>query len=208
MDGLFTHIIEFILSLGEYLLYFFLFASSVVENVLPPVPGDTVTALGAYLAGTGRLSFISVYTATTFGSATGFMILFFFGRYLERGFFEGKNYSFFSKDKIADAEKWFLKYGYFVILFNRFMPGLRSVISIASGICGLKTVPVLFFSLLSAMLWNFIWIYAGYTIGNNWEAVRKGVTKLLESYNYAAGSLLFILLIIFLIKYFRKKSAD
>lgn len=208
MDELLAYIIEFMLPLGNYFIYLFLFISSVIENIFPPAPGDTITAFGAFLVGTGRLNFASVYAVTTLGSAAGFMILFFLGRYLERGFFEKKNYSFFSKDKMADAERWFHKYGYLVIVFNRFMPGLRSVISIVSGMSGLKTVPVLFLCFLSAMFWNLIWIYAGYTIGNNWDTVKTGVVELLECYNYAAGSIIFIICLVFLIKYFRKRSAD
>jgi membrane protein DedA with SNARE-associated domain len=208
MDEFLSRIIEFMLPLGNYLIYIFLFISSVIENIFPPAPGDTITAFGAFLVGTGRLNFVSVYAVTTLGSAAGFMILFFLGRYLERGFFEKKNYSFFPKDKMADAERWFQKYGYLVIVFNRFMPGLRSVISIVSGICGLRTVPVFFLCILSAMLWNLIWIYAGFTIGNNWDTVKTGVVELLECYNYAAGSLIFIVCMFLLIKYLRKKSAD
>ena len=115
MDELLSRIIEFILPLGNYFIYLFLFISSVIENIFPPAPGDTITAFGAFLVGTGRLNFLSVYAVTTLGSSAGFMILYFLGRYLERSFFERKNYSFFSRDKIADAEKWFYKFGYLVI---------------------------------------------------------------------------------------------
>jgi len=207
MDELLSRIIEFMLPLGNYLIYLFLFISSVIENIFPPAPGDTITAFGAFLVGTGRLNFLSVYAITTLGSASGFMILFFLGRYLERGFFEKKNYRFFSNDKIADAERWFRKYGYLVILFNRFMPGLRSVISIVSGMSGLRTVPVFVLCFTSAMFWNLIWIYAGYTIGNNWDTVRTGVVELLKCYNYAACLLISAVLIFLLIKYIRRRSA-
>lgn len=207
MESILSQIIDFIIPLGNYFLYFFLFISSVFENIFPPIPGDTITAFGAFLVGTGRLNFFLVYLATIAGSAAGFMILFFFGRFLEREFFMKRNYSFFSAEKIVSVENWFLKYGYFIIILNRFIPGLRSVISIASGISGLRTVPVFILSTISAMVWNLIWIYAGFAIGNNWDTVSAGVSKLLSSYNYTAGTVIAIISLFFIIKYFRKKSA-
>jgi len=208
MESFLSEIIEFLLPLGNYFLYFFLFISSVFENLIPPAPGDTITAFGAFLAGTGRLNFFMVYSVTTAGSVAGFMVLFFLGRFLEREFFVNKDYTFFPAEKIASAEKWFIKYGYFIVILNRFMPGLRSVISIASGICGLKTVPVFFLSLISAMVWNLIWIYAGFSIGDNWETVSSGISRLLSNYNYTAGTVLVIIILFFVVKYFRGKSAD
>lgn len=209
MENLLSQFIAFITPLGNHFIYFFLFISSVFENIFPPAPGDTIAAFGAFLAGTGRLNFFLVYLASTAGSVAGFMILFFFGKFLEREFFIKRNYSFFSTDKIEAVEKWFIKYGYIIIFLNRFLPGLRSVVSIASGFCGLKTVPVFFLSLISAMVWNFLWIYAGFAIGNNWETVSGGISRLLSGYNYTAGAVIIIVSLFFILRYFiRKKSSN
>lgn len=209
MENFLSQIIDFIVPLGNHFIYIFLFLSSIFENVFPPAPGDTIAAFGAFLAGKGRLNLFLVYLATIAGSGAGFMILFFFGKFLEKEFFVKRNFSFFSTEKIEAVEKWFIKYGYIIILLNRFLPGLRSVVSISSGFCGLKTVPVFFLSLISAMVWNLIWIYAGFTIGNNWEIVSAGISRLLSSYNYTAGAVIFIISLFFIIRYFiRKKLSD
>ena len=57
--------------------YLILFVSAYVENTFPPVPGDTVTVIGAYLITTGKLSFTGVWLSTTLGSVLGFMTMFF-----------------------------------------------------------------------------------------------------------------------------------
>ena len=208
MESYISQIIEFLMPLGNYFLYFFLFLSAVIENLFPPVPGDTITAFGAFLVGTGRLDFFLVYALTTAGSTAGFIILFFAGKFLEREFFVKKDFSFFPAEKIESAEKWFRKYGYLIVFLNRFMPGLRSVISIVSGICGLKIIPVFFLSLISAMVWNLIWIYSGFTIGDNWEAVQSGISKLLSNYNYTVGTVIVIIILYLTYKFFRKKSVS
>ena len=178
-----------------------------MENLIPPFPGDTITAFGAFLVGTGRLSLFGVYLSTTVGSSLGFIGLFLVGRYLGRRFFLKKDYRFFKRSQILKAEDWFRRYGYYLILINRFLPGIRSVISIAAGISGLKTSKVIFLSLISAALWNFIWIFMGYILGNNWGMVESKISAIFMRYNLAIF-LLFIALILALIikkKFVRKK---
>ena len=53
--------IEFIESIFNQInpitAYLILAFSAFTENVIPPIPGDTVVILGAYLVSTGRLEF-------------------------------------------------------------------------------------------------------------------------------------------------------
>ena len=199
METILEYILQALTSMDNRWIYFFLFASAVFENLFPPVPGDTITAFGAFLVGAGRLDFILVYIVTTLGSSTGFLLLYFFGAFLEREFFIEKDYKFFSAKSIIASEQWFRKYGYYVVVANRFLPGIRSVISLASGISQLSPLKVFVYCNISALAWNFIWIYTGYTLGNNWEVVRERFMSFVESYNIAAGILLASALAIYII---------
>lgn len=172
------------------LLYMFLFGSAVLENLFPPIPGDTITVFGAFLVGIGKLDFILVYAVTTLGSSVGFILLFYAGAFLEMEFFLNTRFRIFSSQKILQAEKWFNRYGYYIVIINRFLPGIRSVISIAAGISGLRGWKVFLLAMISAMGWNFIWIYSGYTLGNNWETVYGKISGIIKSYNAAAGALI------------------
>lgn len=183
---------------NELILYLLLFTSAVLENIFPPVPGDTITVLGAFFVGKGILSFPVVYAVTTLGSTCGFMILFYIGYFLEREFFMKMDFPVFSAKSIVSAEKWFEKYGYYVVLANRFIPGIRSVVSIAAGITILRPQRVFLFALISAAVWNFIWIYAGYSLGNNWEQVREKFTVIIGSYNIAAVSIMVLAIAVYL----------
>lgn len=190
MQELLDTIINFLLPQSDLILYLFLFVSALIENLFPPVPGDTITALGAFLVGTGRLDYILVYLSTSVGSVVGFMCLYFVGRMLEREFFMKHDYRAFPRESIVSAERWFSKYGYSIVLANRFFPGIRSVISIVSGISRLRVLPVFLIALASASVWNLIWIQAGYMLGNNWHTVRQKVSQMLQNYNIAAGAVL------------------
>lgn len=183
MEGILDKIVDFLLKAPDYLIYIFLFASAIIENLFPPIPGDTITAFGAFLVGTGRLDYLIVYIITSAGSVLGFMSLFFLGKYLGRTFFIEKDYKFFSKESIQNSEKWFRKYGYFVVFGNRFLPGIRSVISIVTGISRLSTLRVFLLSSASALVWNLLWIHAGYTLGDNWDIVKEKFGAILKGYN-------------------------
>lgn len=169
-------------ALPEGLLYAVLALSAFVENVFPPVPGDTVTAMGAFLAGTERLSFPLVYAATTAGSLGGFMALFGIGRILGRRFFIKKDYPMLRAQKIRRAEAWFRRYGYLLVVLNRFIPGARSAISLAGGFTRLQTGLVALFALLSASVWNLAWMAAGYSLGTNWEKVESDLNTMMSRY--------------------------
>jgi membrane protein DedA with SNARE-associated domain len=209
MEQMLNDIIAFLLPRNDFFLYGFLFASAVIENLFPPIPGDTITAFGAFLVGTGRLGYLPVYLATTTGSVCGFMVLVLVGHLLEREFFMKKNYRFFSAESIVSAEQWFARYGYFVVLANRFLPGIRSVISLVSGISRLRLWYVLLLATVSASIWNLIWIQVGFLLGNNWDTVKEQAGTILRRYNIAAGIVMTVIIagyIIFRVIRSRHKS--
>jgi len=187
-------------SLPDFLIYFFLGLSAFVENVFPPIPGDTITAFGAFLVGTKRLHFFGVYFSTTLGSLAGFMFLFWVGSLLGRRFFIERDYWFFKAEDIFRAEEWYKKHGYFLVLLNRFFPGIRSVISIAGGISKLRAFKVAWIALISSCVWNLIWIAFGFMLGNNWETASDKMSYFLVRYNIAILILLGLVVVCFVVK--------
>jgi membrane protein DedA with SNARE-associated domain len=185
-------------SLPNYLVYVALGLSSFVENLFPPVPGDTIVVFGAFLVGIGKLNLFWAYFSTTLGSLSGFMSLFWIGRYLGRRFFIERDYRFIKAKDIIKAEEWFRKYGYFLIGLNRFIPAIRSVISVAGGISGLSGTKVSILALLSCAVWNIIWTVLGYALGSNWEAFKAKMSAIMMRYNITI-LVLFCLFVVFLI---------
>jgi len=198
--------LNFLNSLPDFLIYFFLGLSAFVENIFPPIPGDTITALGAFLVGTQRLHFLGVYFSTTIGSLFGFMFLFWIGSLLGKRFFVDRDYRFFKAEDIIRAEEWYRKYGYFLVLMNRFFPGIRSVISIAGGISRLRVLRVAFLAFISCAVWNLIWMAFGYMLDSNWETVKDRMAYIMVRYNLAVFVLLAAVILFFVIKRFAKRD--
>jgi membrane protein DedA with SNARE-associated domain len=193
--------------LPDMLIYLVLGLSAFVENIFPPLPGDMITVLGAFLVGMGQVEFAGVFISTTVGSLLGFLTLFALGRYLGRRFFFDNDFWFLKAGDIAKAEGWFRRYGYVVIAFNRFLPFIRSAVALAGGIAGLRLLPVTLLALASCMVWNCLWIFMGYSLGNHWETVEKGISEIMKKYNHVLLCVLAIaVLAVLLRKWLRKKK--
>jgi len=199
--------LNYLQTLPDFLIYLFLGLSAFVENLFPPIPGDTITAFGALLVGIGGLSFFGVYFSTTLGSLLGFLCLFRIGGYLGRHFFIKNNFRFFKREDILKAEEWFGKYGYFLIALNRFLPGIRSAIAVVGGIQQLKGIRVTLLALLSCAVWNLIWILLGFGLGSNWEVIQARLSALRTTY-YVSLLIVFGLFLVFFIvwKWNRKRK--
>ncbi len=169
---------SFFEQISPAMAYLVLGVSAFAENVLPPVPGDTVVLLGAYLVSIGQLEFMGVYISTTIGSVAGFITMFLIGRHFGRSFIYKKSRAhIFREDQIKKVEVWFSRWGYWVIFANRFLSGTRSVISLFAGLFHLNLLVVLGLSFLSAAIWNGLLIMAGMLVGNNWGIIVDIVSQ-------------------------------
>jgi len=183
---------QFLTHLPPFLTYFVLLISTIVENLFPPFPGDTVTLIAAYLAGTGVLNVWLTYGVTTAGSLAGFYFLYIVGRVYGRTFFFRKNYRFFNRETIHRVENLFEHRGVMLIVMNRFLSGLRAVISLVAGIAKYDWHVVLGLGFVSCILWNGAIIYAGSSLGENWKLVIAWMKRFNIAVFIIAG-LLFLL---------------
>jgi membrane protein DedA with SNARE-associated domain len=158
-------------SLPAFWIYISLFFFSYIENVFPPSPSDLVVVIGGSLISTGAISFIPTLILTTIGSVLGFMTLYYIGSQLDQKVIRAGKVKFVSVEALQKAELWFNKYGYFIILINRFLPGTRSVISFFSGLSELNIRKTVILASISAFIWNAIIISLGVFFGDNVHVV-------------------------------------
>lgn len=203
---MFEDILDSISSFTPFWIYVTLFLFAFVENVFPPSPSDLVVVIGGSLVSTGAINFIPALLLTTLGSVVGFMILFHFGSTVDRKVVHSGKYKYIPVDAIEKVELWFKKYGYYVIIANRFMPGTRSVISFFSGMSNLNIKKTLILATTSALVWNALIIYLGYVFGSNISVVDK----YLSTYSNIAISITVVVVIVFVIKFYlsRKKNKE
>ena len=144
--------------------------------------------------------FLALFSATS-GGLLGFMSMYMIGKWFGNTIIEKGKLSFISIEAIHKIEQWFVRYGYWLIVANRFLSGTRAVISLFAGMSNLDFVKTTSLSFLSALLWSGILVYAGYSLGQHWEDI--GVY--LKMYSEIITAAIFVVALIFLLKYFLKK---
>jgi membrane protein DedA with SNARE-associated domain len=192
------HLLENISTLSPFWIYIVLFFFSFLENVFPPSPADLVTVIGGSLIVSHSIDYIPTLLVTTLGSTAGFMVIFFIGSQFDKKIVRAGKIKFISVEALLKVENWFLKYGYFIILANRFLPGMRSVISLFAGLSELNIKKTALFASISALIWNAGIIYLGLLFGRN----VKYADKLISTYSEIVAIVLAVVLAIYLLRYF------
>lgn len=141
------------------------------ENVLPPIPGDMVVVFGGYLVGVGKLNFAVVVLLSTIGGALGFMTMYAIGRKVGEAVINSDRVTWIPRHQVDTAFRWLEKWGYGLVAANRFLSGLRSVISLAVGMAHTPALPTAFFATLSALVWTGLITFGGFAVGDNWEQI-------------------------------------
>jgi membrane protein DedA with SNARE-associated domain len=164
----FVHTLE---TLSPTLIYCCLFAIAYIENVFPPSPSDVIVVFGGYLVGLGTIDFTAALILTTIGSITGFITMYKVGDWFGESIIEKKRFTFLPLESIHKVEEWFRKYGYWIIVANRFMSGTRAVVSFFAGLSKLRLVRTTILCGISAFVWNWLMLYAGALLGKNWNSI-------------------------------------
>jgi membrane protein DedA with SNARE-associated domain len=164
---------NYIASLSPGWFYLALFLSAFAENIIPPIPGDTVAVFAAYIVGRSEQRFVGVFIATNLGTIAGFMTYYALGRSIHPEYFIRKNYRFLPASSFEAAGNWFKRWGYWVVLLNRFLSGIRSVISLVCGMYRLPWLRVFLLASIGCSVWNFLLIWAGYALGENWRMIER-----------------------------------
>ena len=168
-----------------------IFALVLLEDFGIPVPGETVLIAGAVYAGSGRLNVVAVgcvaFLAAILGDNIGYAIGRFGGRAVVLRW--GK-YVFITPERLDKAEEFFGRHGGKIIVFARFIEGLRQANGIIAGIAEMHWLRFVAFNALGAALWVGTWVCAGYFAGQHIGAIYAYVTR----YSYYVLIVLAVLL--------------
>lgn len=191
-------------SLGSFSLiwiYTSLFFFSFIENIFPPSPSDIVIIVAGTLVSSNVISFVPTLIVTSLGSVMGFMTLFFIGTQVDKKILEKGKFKFLSTEALKKVEMWFAKYGYWIILGNRFLSGTRAVISFFAGLSELNFKKTFIFALISSSVWNLLIISLGVLFGNNVALVDQ----YLKTYSNIVLVITILIVVALVAKYFLQK---
>ena len=195
-------IISTLQQLNPIWVYLTIFAIAYIENIFPPSPSDLLIVAGGYLVGIGHIGFIETLIIATLGSTSGFMTMYKIGDWFGLSIIEKKKIKFLPLDSVHKVETWFRKYGYWLIVVNRFLSGTRAIVGFFAGMAEVTFVPTAILCFISALVWNGILIYAGTLVGENWESI--GIY--LSTYSQIVTVLLITGVIAIIILWLRRKG--
>ena len=182
-------------------IYLFLFLGAFMENVVPPIPGDTLIVFGAYLAGVGIIQVWPAYLVMWVGSTLGCLLVYGLAFWKGRAFFLKFQFRFATEANLDSAEAWFTRYGDKIVILNRFLPTVRAFVGIVAGISRMNPVRMTLYVVIGTFLWNSLLVYFGLTVGENWEIV----IEVMKTYNRVVLTLMVVGGIGFGIWHHRKK---
>lgn len=168
LSGVAADVIAAIGEVGVGLLTF-------VETVFPPIPSEIILPLSGYLAERGRLNVVLVILAATVGSLLGALVLYGLGAVLgeERARRWLTWLPLVDEADFDNAAGWFHRHGHGVVFFGRFVPIVRSLVSLPAGAQRMPLVPFLLLTAAGTLLWNSALVGAGYLLGTQYERVDR-----------------------------------
>jgi membrane protein DedA with SNARE-associated domain len=164
------------------------------ENFGLPLPGETVLIAASVYAGTGRLSVLAVwlvgFAAAVLGQEVGYVIGRSGGHALVLRY--GK-YVLVTPERLARAEAFYERRGGWVVIFGRYVEGLRQLNGIIAGTIEMTWREFLGFNALGAALWVTTWTALGYLAGDHITPIYHAITQYSLIFAGLAGLLLIVI---------------
>ena len=104
--------------------------------------------------------------AATVGSQCGHWL----GAKYGRPFFDRPNSRFFNQERVAQTERWLMKYGLGkALILSHFIPFVRTLINPLCGIIGIPAKKFFIWNIIGSYIWTVSLITAGYLLGERLE---------------------------------------
>lgn len=199
---------QWIIQMMEEFGYFGVAFLIALENIFPPIPSEIILTFGGFMTTYTSLNVWLVILMATIGSVLGGTVLYSIGRILDAEKLErilsgriGKILQLKPQD-VQRAQNWFARKGNITVFFCRFIPIVRSLISIPAGMMKMKIGSFLLLTTLGTAIWNTVLVWLGVFAGASWEKI----VNYLGVYSEAALIVLIIGAILFAVFFFKHRA--
>ncbi|MEB6255473.1 DedA family protein [Mammaliicoccus sciuri] len=155
--------------IGVFILVF-------LEYVIHPFPSEIILTFAGFMTSQSELNIIIVCLLTILGAVLGALVLYSIGALIG----EERLYKFIHKRckyigiKTQDLDKtiqWLDKYGHWAIFLGRFIPIVRTLISLPAGITKMNLPVFILLTAIGTGMWNIFLIMLGKMLGNHWHQI-------------------------------------
>lgn len=155
----------------ESLGYVGLFALMALESASAPIPSEVFLPYAGYLVFLGSMNYVVAVAISTVAGVLGALVDFYLALLVGRPFFDGLLSRVGVRPASIDrAERWMNEQGAWAVFLARFVPGLRSIISIPAGLLEMRLRTFVVLTLLGSLIWSAALIYFGLSAGALWSS--------------------------------------
>ena len=197
-----------IISLINKFGYLAIFLLITIENVFPPIPSEVILTFSGFLTTYTNLNVILVIVSSVLGSMVGAYILYYAGKILNKERLKklvrgkiGKILRLKETD-IEKADNWFDTKGNKSVFFCRFVPVVRSLISIPAGMSEMSVAKFSLYTFTGSLIWNTVLILVGAKLKDSWSLA----IDIIDKYKYIVIGIFGLIVILLIIKYILKKQ--
>lgn len=178
-----------------------------LENIFPILPGVVIILLGGYFSTITNISVIGVIISSTVGSLLGAIILYYLGKILNKERLKKivkSKYLKFLGIKPNDVEKadiWFDTKGNVSVFYGRFIPVIRSVVSIPAGMSGMTFFEFIIYTVGGCFLSNGFLATLGYYASDK----KETIINIINNVSSIITILIFAIIIYYIYKLYKNK---
>ncbi|MFS6827932.1 DedA family protein [Cyanobium sp. ATX-6F1] len=172
--------------------YLVVFTAMLLENAGVPLPGETITLLGGYAAGSGQLNVFGVMGSATAGAVLGDNIGYWVGRRAGWGLIL-KVGSFLrqSPEQMERRRVQFLRHAGKSVFLGRFVAVLRVVAGPMAGAVGMPYQRFFVCNFFGALIWASTMVSLAW-LGGRWIPIERMVTGVVQ---FGLGALLIVVVV-------------
>ena len=203
---------NFVIGIMNKFGYLGIFLLILLENLFPPIPSDVILTFGGFMTISTSMNVFGVILVSTIGSLLGAIILYYLGKILNKERINkiikskyGKLLRIKSKD-IEITNKWFYTKGRKTVFFCRFVPVVRSLISIPAGMSEMQLLQFTIYTFFGSLIWNTVLISIGAFAGDK----KDYILSLLDDVSNIVLTVLIVIFVVLIYKFYntriKKKS--
>lgn len=185
MSGTFSQIAtDMISSLG----YGGLAIGLIVDSAGVPIPSEVLLPLAGALASQGRMDLTTVIIVGTLAQTAGAILAYWLGMGPGLGLVKkyGK-YVLFSEHELQKTQSLFEKWGSWLTLFGRCLPGVRTYIGFPAGIARMPFIRFATASFIGSLVWTVFLSVLGYKLADRLSTIDSFLSKFGYAFVIVAG---------------------
>jgi len=181
------------------------FILMVLESACIPVPSEATMLFAGFNVSDGQYSLFAAVAVGSVANLIGSWIAYAVGYYGRIDILEkhGKKLHV-KKSHLETADRWFEKYGDWIVLVSRCLPIIRTFISLPAGVARMPFWRFSVFTLIGCIPWVFMLTFIGKEAGDNWEQWKDN----LHYVDYAVAAAIVVAAIYFFVKWRRGGKSE